>query len=83
VSDLTLDTSTKAKRIPLPDGDYLEPRAEFANDVLGVTDRTAQRMDLPTTYVGGVAYVPHRASLAVVAASVKRKNQPRSRAKGR
>src|SRR6266481_6017216 len=32
------------RRIDLPSGDYLEPRAEFAERGLGVTDRTAKRM---------------------------------------
>jgi hypothetical protein len=37
------------RRIDLPNGDYLEPRAEFATKELGVVDRTAARMNLPTT----------------------------------
>jgi hypothetical protein len=71
------------RRIDLPSGDYLEPRAEFAERGLGVTDRTAKRMNLPTTYVGGVAYVPHNASLEVVARRVSRRNEPPARRRGR
>jgi hypothetical protein len=64
------------RRIELPDGDYLQPRAEFANDKLGVSDRTAARMKLPTTYIGAVAYVKHNESLAIVAARVRRPRPP-------
>ncbi len=64
------------RRIDLPDGDYLEPRAEFAGNTLGVSDRTAARLNLPTTYVGGLAYVPHGASLAIIAGDVRRPRQP-------
>ena len=67
------------RRIELPDGDYLEPRADFAARELGVVDRTAKRMDLRTTYVGNVAYVAHFASLAVVGARVRRRNEPIAR----
>jgi hypothetical protein len=63
------------RRIALPDGDYLEPRAALA-DALGVSDRTAARMNLPTTYFGNVAYVAHGASMAIIAAGVRRPNQP-------
>jgi hypothetical protein len=83
VSDATPDIVTQKKRrgpqprrrIDLPDGDYLEPRSEFAAG-LGVVDRTAARMNLPTTYIGGVAYVRHQKSLNDVAARVQRRNQP-------
>jgi hypothetical protein len=71
------------RRIKLPNGDYLKPRAEFAETELGVTDRTARRMNLPTTYIGNVAYVPHAASLAIVAARVQRRNQPPPRRRRR
>jgi hypothetical protein len=87
MSDITTDITAAMKRrgprprrrIELPNGDYLQPRAEFAAVELGVTDRTARRMNLPTTYVGNVAYVPHAASLAIVAARVQRRNQPARR----
>ena len=63
-------------RIPLPNGDYLEPRVEFAESKLKVSDRTARRLNLPTTYIGNVAYVAHNASLEIVASSVRCRNQP-------
>ena len=67
-------------RIYLPGGEVLEPRANFAAE-MGVCDKTAARMDLPTTYVGGVAYVARTASLKIVAERVRRRNQPRRRRK--
>ena len=67
--------SANARRhIALAD-DVLIPRREFAEDILGVTDKTAARMNLPTTYVGNVAHVLRNASLQVVAARVRRPNQ--------
>jgi hypothetical protein len=55
------------RRIHLPDdGDYLEPRAEFAINTLGVSDRTCARMKLPTQYIGSVAYIKHNASLRLL-----------------
>jgi hypothetical protein len=63
------------RRIPLPNGDYLEPRTEFAAE-LGVTDRTAARLNLPTTYIGNVAYIAHNASMAIIAGGIRRPNQP-------
>jgi hypothetical protein len=62
--------------IELPDGEVLQPRAEFAHDVLDVSDKTAQRMNFPTTYIGNVAYVARNASLKIVAERVRRRNQP-------
>ena len=57
--------------IKLPDGEVLVPRAIFARDNLGVCDKTCLRWDLPTTYVGGVAYVARNASLKIVAERVR------------
>jgi hypothetical protein len=86
MSDLGPDIATGAKRrgrqprrrIELPNGDYLLPRAELAAE-LGVSDRAVRGMNLPTTYLGNVSYVAHTASLAVVAARLQRRNQPRQR----
>lgn len=64
------------RRIDLPDGDYLEPRAKFAAETLGVSDRTAARLKLPTTYVGNVAYIARGASMLLVAAGVRRPGLP-------
>jgi hypothetical protein len=82
MSDLSIDTA--APRIPrtrqsrqeihLPSGEVLMPRANFARDVIGVCERTAARMNLPTTYVGNVAYVARDASLKIVAERVERRN---------
>jgi hypothetical protein len=68
--------------IELPDGEVLQPRQEFAHDELGVCDKTAQRMDLPTIYIGNVAYVARNASLKIVAERVRRRNQPPKRRRG-
>jgi hypothetical protein len=75
-------SSTKAqrmpgRRIPLPNGDVLIPRHEFAADDFGVTDRTVRRMNLPTTYIGNVAHVPKNESLTLIAARISRPNQRR------
>lgn len=65
-------------QIKIP-GDTLVPRENFAHDVIGVCERTAARMNLPTTYVGGIAFVARDASLKIVADQLQRKNQPPKR----
>jgi hypothetical protein len=70
------------KHIPLPNGDYLEARTEFAVDTLGITDRTAQKMGLPTTYIGGIAHVPHNEALAIVAKRIRRPHQQQAKRPG-
>jgi hypothetical protein len=60
-------------------GDVLEPRSKFAHNTLGVCDKTAKRMNFPTTYVGGVAYVPRNASLKIVADGVRQRKNPQRR----
>ena len=67
------------RRINLPDGDYLEPREEFGKDTLGVSDKTVERMHLPTIYVGGVAYVRHNASLGIIASRIREPGKPPKR----
>jgi hypothetical protein len=56
----------------------LIPRREFA-DILGITDKTASRMGLPTTYLSNIAHVPKNESLRIVAARIRRPNQRRAR----
>jgi hypothetical protein len=70
--------SRQRAHIALAD-DVLMPRREFAEDILGVTDKTAARMNLPTTYVGNVAHVLKNASLRVVESRVRRPNQRQPR----
>ena len=67
---------SRQRHIELAD-DELIPRREFAEDTLGVTDKTASRMNLPTTYVGNIAYV--------LKSRVRRPNQrqPRKAARAR
>jgi hypothetical protein len=75
---------SRQRHIELAD-DELIPRREFAEDTLGVTDKTASRMNLPTTSVGNIAYVLKKASLQVVESRVRRPNQrqPRKAARAR
>jgi hypothetical protein len=65
--------------IPLPDGDTLVLREKFAKNEVGVCDRSARRMNLPTVFVGGRPFVKRNASLQIIADQVKRKNQPPKR----
>lgn len=76
--------ASSRRHIELAD-DVLMPRREFAKDTLGVTDKTAARMNLPTTYIGNVAHVLKNASLRVIASRVRRPNQrqPRKSARAR
>jgi len=87
MTDLSLDTPTLAPArrghvahtrpcIPLPDGsDELEPRRQWAERI-GITDRTARKLNLRTTYIGGVAYVPRNASTQQLAENARRRNEP-------
>ncbi|MGA2311894.1 MAG: hypothetical protein ABSF87_05940 [Xanthobacteraceae bacterium] len=61
------------------DDDILIPRREFARDELSVSDRTASRMRLPTTYLSNTAYVARNASMKIVAGNVRR-CKPKERA---
>jgi hypothetical protein len=61
--------------IPLPNGDVLEPRRQLAASI-GVTDRTARKLNLKTTYIGGVAYVPRNASLQQLAEDARHRSEP-------
>jgi hypothetical protein len=65
--------------IPLPDGEVLKPRKRFGRENLDVCDKTVQRYNLPTTYIGGVAYVKQNASLQILADKATRRNQPQKR----
>jgi hypothetical protein len=65
--------------IPLPDGDVLTPRKAFAEETIGVSERTVMRMNLPTVYLSNVAFVKQRASLQIIADRAERKNQPSKR----
>jgi hypothetical protein len=65
--------------IALPDGDALIPRKKFAEETVGISDRTARRLNLPTVLISGVAYVRRDASLKILADSAKRRNQEQRR----
>ena len=60
-------------------GDTLKPRRLFATEDLGVSDKTASRMNLPTIIVGGVAHVAVNASRKVIADRVRQRQQPKKR----
>lgn len=57
--------------IRLLDGDTLVPRPDFAAE-LHVNPKTVERMKLPTTYIGGKAYIKRNASLKIIADKVRR-----------
>jgi hypothetical protein len=64
--------------IALPNGDTLEPRSNFAAR-LNVSERTVQRMRLPTMYIGNVAHHPVKESLSIIEGRIRRPNEPRGR----
>lgn len=67
--------SSKRPDIKLPDGDVLQPRINFAAS-MGVAEKTITRWNMPTTYIGGVAYVKRNASLQIIGDKAERRNQP-------
>jgi hypothetical protein len=87
MSDINTETVTSRKRRgPQPKGridipgsdDYLEPRVDFAASI-GVTDKTVSRMNLPTTYIGNVAYIRHNEGLQALAARVRCRHEPQKK----
>jgi hypothetical protein len=82
MSDITTATIAHYRPRPRPhltiDGEVWKPRSDFAKE-LGVTDRTAARMNLRTTYIAGIAYVPAGESLTEVAAKARRRYEPAKR----
>jgi hypothetical protein len=90
MSDITTETVTSRKRrgpqpkvrIDLPGGDYLMPRVDFAASI-GVTDKTVSRMNLPTTYIGNVAYIRHNEGLQALAARVRCRHEPQKKRRTR
>lgn len=68
------------RHIKLPNGDTLVPRRELAEDELGITEKSLKRRNPPTVYLGGVAYVPHDATLQqVITDRIRRRTEPRRR----
>jgi hypothetical protein len=84
---MSIDTDTVTKevrhRTPHPEiqipGDTLMRRELFARTVLGTHERTVARMNLPTTYICGIAYVALNASIKDIADKVQRRNKPAKR----
>jgi hypothetical protein len=60
--------------------DTAELRCHFADNTLGVSDRTTARMNLPTIYVGNVPYILRNKSLKIIAERGLRHGEPRARA---
>ena len=90
MSDLTSSTASvlhtqlpsrrrKRPHIQLANGDL---RSEWAEGV-GISDKTAGRMNLLTTYISNVAYVLHNASTQQLAERLRRRNQPLQRRRPR
>lgn len=75
----TNDTQSSTPHIIEVPGDVLVRRSEFAEATLRVCNRTAARMNLPTVYIGGIAYVARNASLKMLADRVSRHSQQRQR----
>lgn len=86
MSDLTTDTISryrpKARRRIIIDNEEWIPRKDFAEDDLGIVDRTAARMNFETMYVSGIAYIPRGKSLREMAAKAQRRNEPAKRRRG-
>jgi hypothetical protein len=68
----------RVKAIKLPNGDTLVPRKALADEV-GESDKSTKRRNLATTYIAGIAYLPHDASLSAIAATARPRNQPATR----
>jgi hypothetical protein len=69
------------KRIDLPSGDFLMPRADFAREI-GVAERTLTRMRVPVGYIANVAFVPHDETLTLIAENlIRRAPQEKRRAR--
>jgi hypothetical protein len=81
MTDITTSIDPRARRrdrpsIALPNGDTLEPRSDFAAR-LSVSERTVQRMKLPTIYVANVAHHPVNECLNILTGRIQRPEQPR------
>jgi hypothetical protein len=79
ISDTPQRKNHRDRRIDIA-GDTLMPRFVFAEE-LGISDKSAQKLDLPTTYLSNVAFVPKNACLKIVADTLKRRNEPPQRAR--
>lgn len=60
------------------DGDVAVQRKAFA-EAIGCSEKTVQRMNLPTLYVANVAYVLEGAAQRDIAQRAKRRNKPPQR----
>ena len=82
----TAHQSRPRRRLPeikLPNGRTLIPRADFAHDVIGESERTTKRRNYPSVKVGGVVYIERESALEMLANSVHRQNAPKPSRRGR
>jgi hypothetical protein len=68
--------------IALPNGKTMEQRCSFAQR-LGVCEKTVQRWNAPTLYVGNLAYIEVEKTMEIVAARIQQRNQPSQGRHGR
>jgi hypothetical protein len=68
------------KQFPVA-GDTAHLRVDWAENELGVADRTVARMNLPTIYLGGWAYILIDASQKLLADRARRRHEPQPRSK--
>jgi hypothetical protein len=61
--------------IELGDGEVLDPRVKFASNI-GLSDDAVRDLNLPTVYIGAVAYVRRYESLKELSARAKRRSEP-------
>lgn len=61
------------------DSEIWRPRTRLAKEDLRVSDKTAQRLNFTTVYIGAVAYCPVERSLRDIAARARRRNEPPAR----
>jgi hypothetical protein len=59
----------------LPNGDKLIPRRKFA-DQLGISERTARRMNLNEVYIRNTPYLKQNECMQAIADSAKPRNVP-------
>jgi hypothetical protein len=70
------------KQFPVA-GDTAHLRIDWAENELGVADRTVARMRLPTIYVGGWAYILRNASQKLLAENPRFRRLPEPRPRSR
>ena len=57
-------------------GEILRPRARFARENVYTCEKSVARMNLPTSYIGGIAHIAVNAAMKIYAERIKRRNEP-------